>query len=123
MNRVAALADIYAIFGRCSKELQNTQSFPWERREAFDRLTRTLQDMSCAIDPDEEFAGEHSADQLWPSLSSRDTSAVEVGYIILSPSKNTENRNKVAIIFIGHDVTLFSCLPFNPFSFLGISQV
>ena len=121
MNRVAALAGIYAIFGRCSKELQNTQSFPWDRREAFDGLTRTLQNMSCAIDPDEEFAGEHSADQLWPSLSSRNISAVEVGYIILSLPKNTETRNKVAVIFMGHDVTIFSCLPLNSFSFLGIA--
>ena len=78
MNRVAALADIYEVFGRCSKELQDTQAFPWDRKEAFDRLTKTLREMTCAIDQDEDLSAEHSMTALWPSLCSRDNIADEV---------------------------------------------
>ena len=73
MNRVTALADIYEKLGRCSKELQSTQAFPWDRKDAFSRLLRTLRDMSCSIEIDEEFVVHgQPADVLWPEMCARD---------------------------------------------------
>ena len=76
---VAALHDIYEAVAKCSAQLQDLQAFPWERHQAFEDLCVTLEAMTAELS--EPTSAECRA-QLWPVLSARTDSDLEVSFIL-----------------------------------------